>query len=191
MPREGLRLSVHHRAFVYGSSALLFLTGAAWLVAHTWMRVEGDFGDMPHPLERWSLQAHGAVAMLFLMALGSLVRGHIRAGWRAKRSRLSGATMVAASAALVVSGWCLYYVGNEEARALISQLHWLLGLAGPIIIVAHVLGRGGAAVSSAQAQRNIRDAREPDSRDSSREREWSASSRPAASSSQSPACTAS
>ena len=170
---------------------MLFLTGAAWLVAHTWLHVEGEFGDMPHPLERWSLQAHGAIAMLFLMALGSLIRGHIRAGWRAKRSRLSGATMVAASAALIVSGWCLYYVGNEEARALISQAHWLLGLAGPIIIGAHVLGRRSVAVSSAAAPRNIRDAREPDSRDSSREREWSASSHPAASSSQNPACTAS
>ena len=191
MPREGLRLTLLHRTLVYGSSALLFLSGAAWLVAHTWMRVEGEFCDMPHPLERWSLQAHGAVAMLFLMALGSLVRGHISAGWRSKRSRLSGTTMVAASATLVVSGWCLYYVGNEDARALVSQVHWLLGLAGPIIIGAHVLGRRSGAVSSAEAQRNIRDAREPDSRDSSRAREWSASSRPAASSSQSPACTAS
>jgi len=191
VPREGLRLTLRHRAFVYGSSALLFLTGAAWLIAHTRMRVEGEFGDMPHPLERWSLQVHGAVAMLFLMALGSLVRGHIRAGWKAKRSRLSGTTMVAASTALIVSGWCLYYVGNEAARALISQAHWILGLAGPIIIGAHVLGRRSVAVSSAEAQRNIRDAREPDNRDSSREREWSASSHPAASSSQSPACTAS
>ena len=191
MPRDGVRLTSRHRLFVYGSSALLFLTGTAWLVAHAWMRVDGEFGDMPHPLERWSLQAHGAVAMLFLMALGSLVRGHIPAGWRSKRSRLSGATMVAASATLIVSGWCLYYVGDDEVRAFTSQVHWLLGLAGPIIVGAHVLGRRSAAVSSAEAQRNTRDAREPDSRDSSREREWSASSRPAASSSQSPACTAS
>ena len=190
MPRDGVRLTPRHRLFVYGSSALLFLTGAAWLVAHTWMRVEGEFGDMPHPLERWSRQAHGALAMLFLMALGSLVRGHIRAGWRSKRSRLSGATMVAASATLIVSGWCLYYVGDEDVRAFTSQVHWLLGLAGPIIIGAHVLGRR-SAVNSAEAPRNIRDERAPDSRDSSREREWSASSRPAASSSQSPACTAS
>lgn len=191
MPRESVRLTRRHRAFVYLSSALLFLSGAAWVVAHTWMRVEGEFGDMPHPLERWSLQLHGAVAMLFLITLGSLVRGHILVGWSAKRSRLSGTTMVAAGAALMVSGWCLYYVGNEAARLLISQVHRVIGLAGPIMIGAHVLGRRNVAVSSAAARRNIPDAPEPDSRDASPAREWSASSRPAASSSQSPACTAS
>jgi hypothetical protein len=188
--REGARLTRRHRAFVYLSCAVLFLSGAAWVVAHTWMRLEGEFGDMPHPLERWSLQLHGAVAMLFLITLGSLIRGHILVGWNAKRSRLSGTTMVAAGVALMVSGWCLYYVGNEEARPLISQVHWVIGLAGPIMIGAHVLGRRSAAVSSA-ARRNIPDAPEPDNRDSSPAREWSASSRPEASSSQSPACTAS
>jgi len=54
---------------------------------------------------------------------------------------------------------------------------------------AVMLGR--TAVSCAEASRNSRDARERDSRDSSPAREWSASSRPEASSSQSRACTAS
>ena len=192
MSREGLRLTPWHRAFLYGVSLLTFATGASWLIAHTWMRIAGEFGEAPHPLEHWSLQLQGAVAMLFLMTFGSLVRGHILAGWRTKRSRLSGTTMVTASVALIASGWCLYYVGDEEARSLISQVHWVIGLAGPIVIGTHVLRRQNGSVSSATpARRNILDARERGSRDSSSEREWSANSHPAASSSQSPACTAS
>ena len=81
MPREGLRLTPRHQVFVYGASALTFVTGAAWLVAHNWMRIQGEFGDMPHPLERWSLQLHGAFAMIFLLTLGSLIRGHNELLW--------------------------------------------------------------------------------------------------------------
>lgn len=191
MQREGVRMTLWHRAFVYSASALTFLTGAAWLIAHTWMRIEGEFGDLPHPLERSSLLLHGAFAMLFLMTFGSLVRGHIRAGWKSGRSRLSGTTMIVTSGLLIVSGWCLYYVGDDAVRSLISGLHWVVGLAGPLIVVAHVRGRRSAGVSSAGARRSIRAGREPGSCDSSPAREWSASSRPAASSSRSPACTAS
>ena len=190
MRRDAVTLTPRHRAIVYGCCALLFVTGAAWLVAHTWMTVDGEFGAEPHPLERWSLRLHGAGAMLFLVALGSLVRGHMPAGWKTNRSRPSGVTLVATSIILVVSGWCLYYVGNETARALISQIHWGLGLAGPVIIGLHVLGRRRAALKSAAASQSIPASRAQRSRDSLSGRESSSSSRPAASSSQSPACTA-
>ena len=190
MLREGIRLSARQRAVLYGCCTLLFLTGVAWLVAHTWMRADGEFGESPHPLEHWSLQLHGAGAMLFLMAIGSLIRGHMRIGWKTNRSRISGATMVASSSVLVVTGWGLYYVGSEAARTFISQLHWGVGLAGPLIIAVHVLGRRRAGISS-EEPRNSRDASAPGSRDSSPERGAPSSSRPAAARSSTPACTAS
>lgn len=190
MLREGIGLSGRQRAILYGCCALLFLTGVAWLVAHTWMRTDGEFGETPHPLEHWSLQLHGAGAMLFLMALGSLVRGHMRIGWKTQRSRPSGVTMVAASVALVATGWCLYYVGNEAARTFISQLHWGLGLAGPVVIGVHVLGRRRGAISS-EGLRSTRGASGPGTRDASPGRGPSSSSHPAAARSSTPACTAS
>ena len=60
MLREGLRLSRRHQAWLHGASALLFTTGALWLVFHHYVRVPGEFGSEPHPLESWWLKLHGA-----------------------------------------------------------------------------------------------------------------------------------
>jgi hypothetical protein len=142
MLREGLRLSRRHQSLVYWSAATLFATGALWLWYHYLVRYEGEFGVVAHPLEQWWLKAHGAAAMVFLMALGSLARGHIRVGWKMGQSRGSGGTLLGASLVLIGSGWALYYVGGETLRPLISIVHWTIGLVSPAFIVIHVtLGR--------------------------------------------------
>jgi len=137
--REGVRLSRRHRALLYWCVTLLFVTGVLWLAFHYLVRVEGELGEVRHPLEPWWLKLHGAAAMIFLMILGSLARGHIRMGWKARRNRRSGATLAAVSAVLIVTGWALYYVGSESARPWISAAHWGLGLFVPLFTITHVV----------------------------------------------------
>src|SRR5262245_52468931 len=97
---------------VYGISLGLWFTGAAWLLAHYLLVLEGPFGPDPHPLEFWSIAAHGAFGFASLWLVGLLWSVHIPAGWRSLRRRWSGSIMFGVSGFLILSGYLLYYVGN-------------------------------------------------------------------------------
>lgn len=133
------RLMPWQRVLVYGSGALMLLSGALWLLFHFALRVETEFGLRPHPLEYQWLRLHGASAMLGLVALGSLLPTHIKRAWEARKNRAAGAVMLALVAALVVSGYLLYYFASEGARGWISALHWGLGLAAAPALGWHVV----------------------------------------------------
>ena len=137
-----MRLTSRHRRWFYSASALLFASGAAWLLFRFVLRRPGEFGDLPHPGEPWSMRVHGGAAMLFLVVLGTLVRSHILHGWRLGRNRFSGVGMVAIMFLLTLTGYALYYAGGERLRPVISVMHWGLGLAVPAALLWHiVLGR--------------------------------------------------
>jgi hypothetical protein len=138
MLHEGMRLSRRHQRLLYASVAALFVSGVAWLVFHHFVHVNGDFGPTAHPLEPWCLKVHGAVALIFVAILGSLVRGHIRLGWRMGVNRPSGSTVLAANAFLIASGWALYYIGGEPLRAWTSVGHWVVGVVLPAVIAVHI-----------------------------------------------------
>ena len=139
MKREGMRLTGRHRLWFYGASALLFASGAAWLLFRYALRLPGEFEDLPHPGEPWSMRVHGGAAMLFLLMLGTLVRSHIVHGWRLGQNRFSGGAMVAIMVLLTLTGYALYYAGGERIRPVISVLHWAIGLALPAALLWHIL----------------------------------------------------
>jgi hypothetical protein len=155
MPREGLRLSRRHQAWLHGVAAALFVTGVLWLVFHHYVRVAGEFGDEPHTLEPWWLKLHGAAAMGFLVLFGTVLRGHIPIGWRARRNRTSGSGLVGLNVVLIATGWALYYVAGETARPIVSAIHWGLGLGLPFILLVHA--RKGLALRLAARRRRRRD----------------------------------
>lgn len=141
-----MRLSVRHRRWVYWSAALLFGSGALWLVCHYFLQREGEFGPAAHPLEHWSLRAHGAAAMLALVLVGSLLPIHVRRAWHQRRNLLAGALLGGVVLLLTLSGYALYYFGGEEARSALSLLHWGIGLGAPVLLLWHV--RSGHAASA-------------------------------------------
>lgn len=121
-------LSLVHRRCAYAVLLLLFGTGLAHWLLHGWFQRQGDFGPEPNPLEPWMLRLHGAAAMLGLAVLGSLASIHIHRFWRLRRNRSAGGLFLAAALLLVLSGYALYYVGGEQARAFSRQLHIVVGL---------------------------------------------------------------
>ncbi|MEO8630420.1 MAG: hypothetical protein ABI612_20325 [Betaproteobacteria bacterium] len=133
-----MRLSHGHIRWVYWSCALLFSTGALWLVFHYFLQLHGEYGDRPHPLEIWCLRLHGGAAMIVLIVLGSLLPIHIRRGWHQRKNIPAGVTLTTLAVVLIASGYALYYFGGEEARAAISAAHWLIGLTTPLVIVWHI-----------------------------------------------------
>lgn len=137
-----LRIERWHRRAIYASFAALVLSGALWLVARYWLRPVGEFGETIHPMEPWAMKAHGAAAMLMLFFLGSLMNAHIRRALKAGRNMVTGLAMIAAMLALIVSGFGLYYLTDEGSRPGWSVLHWVVGLGGAVLFIAHVmLGR--------------------------------------------------
>lgn len=123
---------------VYVSFAVLLLTGAAWLILHTWVRTQGEFGPEPHPAEHWMLIIHAIGAYSFLVVLGALIPVHVPLGWRQKRNRFTGVTVASLCALLALTALALYYVGADIPRHWASVVHWAVGLAAVPVLVVHV-----------------------------------------------------
>jgi hypothetical protein len=46
--------------------------------------------------------------------------------------------VVAVLAALAVTGYALYYIAGEQSRPVRSSAHWIIGLAFPMLLIAHI-----------------------------------------------------
>jgi hypothetical protein len=140
MPPNGIKLSVLHRWTLYAVFAVLFVTGLAWFVLEDVLAGFGyDDGLAAHPIAPLLLSIHGAAAMLALLVLGSLVPQHIKWAWSGRMNRLTGAVLVGTQALFVLSGYALYYAGNENLRAYASDLHLVFGLGFPLILAGHIV----------------------------------------------------
>ena len=128
------RLPARRELAVYVVLGALWITGAVWLLLRYFMRPTGEFGEMPHPLEPWTMRLHGLAAFAVLWLLGQLWIVHIVPSWRSHR-RSTGILLSAIMGALIVTGYLLYYAGDGGPRAWISVAHWAIGLAlvGPLL----------------------------------------------------------
>lgn len=133
------RLSRRHERYLYLTSVLLLLSGVGWLVGRYLLRGDGALGEVPHPSELWWLRLHGAAVIVFLAVFGALMPGHVVQNWRQRINRYSGVAVVIVVALLALSGYGLYYVVDDRQRALISVMHWVVGLAASGVLVLHVL----------------------------------------------------
>ena len=122
---------------LYAAFAVLFITGAGWLLADEMK--EGAAGEGWQSAAAWLLMTHGGTAMAALLLLGALVPLHVRRGWLARRNRTSGTVMVAINAAFILTAFGLYYSGSETLRPWASRLHIAIGLFIPILFVVHIL----------------------------------------------------
>jgi hypothetical protein len=143
---ERVRLGTQSRRALYAILLALIASGAWWLALH--FSETGAQGDELARLgqQAWALKAHGAAALVTLVAVGAMLATHSRAGWRLRRNRASGTLVVAFLCLLTISGYALYYLVDDQSRPPVSLLHWGLGLAALPLLVAHiVLGRRSRA----------------------------------------------
>jgi hypothetical protein len=131
MKRSKLRLNLFSEFFVYLIFGILLVTGVAWMV----FQARLDEGNQVSSL---MLKLHGGAAMVSLILLGALIN-HMRKGWKSRKNRASGLTLVLAILILIVTGYGLYYAGDEQLRSLISQWHTWIGLGIGLLLPAHVL----------------------------------------------------
>jgi len=139
---ERTALGTWHRRWLYAALAFAWTTGALWVFAHFALGTGPD-GER-HPLEAWALKLHGAGAFAFLVALGSMFAQHIPRAWYLRRNIASGVSALIVAAFLIATGYALYYFALEDAHAIVSTLHWSVGLAAIALFWAHVaIGRRG------------------------------------------------
>jgi hypothetical protein len=133
MHRSIFRLSRPLKAVVYLSFLALLVTGVVFLYAQP--RIEEEAWEK---VPRQMLKIHGGAAMIALMVLGA-VSLHVKRGWKAKKNRLSGVLLLAVNAFLIVTGYGLYYAGDEAWREWMSRWHGWIGLGTFVLLPAHVL----------------------------------------------------
>jgi hypothetical protein len=133
-----MRLAASLRYSLYAVTAVVFASGIAWLAA----RYVPVRRALPEGLASASMRVHGGAAMALLVLIGGAVALHTTNGWRERKNRASSVALSSVLIAITVTGYLLYYLGDESWRATASLVHWWLGLALPFLLAGHAwLGR--------------------------------------------------
>ena len=130
-------LEPRFRASLYVILAVLFATGAAWLVAD--QSKDTANGELWQQIAANLLMVHGGTAMLALLCLGALGPVHIRRSWRSNKNRVTGTVMVTLNSILILTAFGLYYAGSDSLRPWISNIHLAVGFGLPVLLLTHVL----------------------------------------------------
>jgi hypothetical protein len=139
--KRRLQLNRRHRLILYSLSLILLLSGAGWAWSHH-LDTTGALDELGRRWKPRLLQAHGFAAMGFVLLLGTLLPGHVRRAWHARKNRANGGFFLGAVALLTLSGYALYYLGDEIARNTFAQFHLWLGLISPLLLILHIrIGR--------------------------------------------------
>ena len=133
---ESIRLKRLQRCFLYTVLALLFFSGVAWAY---WNYLVASPGDPEMSAKAWAMKIHGAAAMAVLVLIGMLLNAHVKFAWRARRNRTNGSVFLGAFAILTITGYGLYYAGDERLRAWTSWIHLAIGLVLPILLLIHII----------------------------------------------------
>ena len=129
-----MRLGFWQRTAVLAAVAMVSLTGISWFVLHD--VIAGDWIDTTQLL----LTLHGVSAYALLVAIGSLLPLHVRAGWLRRRNILTGVTVTAIMAILSVTALMLYY-GGEQTQSAAKWVHLAFGFGCVILFPAHAFLR--------------------------------------------------
>jgi cytochrome c biogenesis protein CcdA len=122
---SALQLDRRLRWSLYAAFALLFATGAAWLLADQ-LKDSAD-GEFWQATIANVLMVHGGVAMLTLLLLGALFPIHIARAWRGRLNRVSGSIMVICNAVLILTAFARrgsnrFYRSNSGSLAMLAAM---------------------------------------------------------------------
>jgi hypothetical protein len=131
-----IRLPLALRLVLYAVLGFLFVSGAVWAYFNYLTAASGETAGQ---WKSWSLQVHGGAAMATLLLIGMLLSTHSRFAWRARRNRINGIVLLTVLGILILTGYFLYYAGNESLRAWSSWIHIGVGFLLPASLLLHVI----------------------------------------------------
>ena len=132
-----MRMPRRRRFAVYLIVGALWLTGCLWLYLDEFRAQHDQFGATPHPLESPMLLLHGILAILSMYLFGWISARHILRWWSGGLRRLSGGTLTAALVVLVVSGFALFFLVDDQLQHSAALIHDVLGLAVTVFAIQH------------------------------------------------------
>lgn len=132
-PRLG-RMPRWQRWFTVLTFIICSVSGIAFLLGHEYHLHRSVLGA--HSV----LVLHGVASALVLIAFGTVMPFHIKAGLQAKQNVVSGVFQSVLLLGLVVSALLLYY-GPAEWREGSKLTHWVMGLVFFCIFVIHIVRR--------------------------------------------------
>jgi len=122
------------RWFTIFTLIICSISGIAFLMGHEFQLSRQTLGD--HSV----LALHGITSALTLIAFGTVLPFHIKAGLKAWENLISGISQLLFLAILVITALLLYY-GPEELHDGSKLVHWVLGLVFFIIFAFHISNR--------------------------------------------------
>ena len=133
------RLPRWHRRIIYGLTAVLVLSGLAWLVVVYLLAPPGEPTPAPHRLAGPLLIAHGIAAYAALFAYALVGHAHMRTGWRVPALRSAAFWLCAIVASLASTGLGLYYVATEGVVSFVRWAHVAAGVLLPWLLGLHIV----------------------------------------------------
>jgi hypothetical protein len=124
------------RVALYSIGALLWLSGALWLLLHYLLPQSTPFGPLPNPWEAPLMRVHGLVAVGGVFLIGWMTAAHVATRWTSDRKRRSGLALGSAALLLVCSGYALYYSTGAPYDAA-ALAHEVVGAFAPLAAFAH------------------------------------------------------
>lgn len=140
--RASLRLGRRHRIAVDAALATILVTGVLWLALDPGDSAEAISAGARRVLKT-DAALHALAGLLSMVALGTLWSVHIRRAWRSGRNRVGGSATFAAFVAMAATGWALGYAGGAVPHDTIAHIHWIGGLVGTAVYLAHRLRGAG------------------------------------------------
>jgi hypothetical protein len=134
---DTLRMPAGSRLAVYLVLGALWLSGCVWLLLDEFFESRGPFGVSPHPWEGAILALHGILAIISTFLFGWLTARHVLARWPGRLRRLSGATLAMFFALLTLSGFALFFIGDDRWQRLSAVAHDALGLGVLVFAIQH------------------------------------------------------
>ncbi len=82
---------------------------------------------------------HFAIAIIFLMLVGSLTSIHMRSGWKRKQNVKSGVVTLIFLSLVSLSGIGTLYIGDPDSLTMNNIIHVVTGLIISCLIIFHTL----------------------------------------------------
>ena len=136
---SSLAPSLELKFLFYASLLVMAASGITWLILDNFFQLQTAIGPQKHPWQSIVLSVHGFASYFFALLLGFMISQHVIQAWAAKRYRLSGNLIIAASSFLTVTGATFLFFSIGDYESIVTWIHVGAGLTLLISVAAHAL----------------------------------------------------
>ncbi len=139
MKKDDIRLDQETKIWFYCIFSALFFSGILWLVIHYFYNGQIEFDSPSAAWQPMLMKIHGATAMGALVILGVLIPAHMQRGWKQRRNLFAASILIGLCVVMILSGYGLYYCGDDQLRSWVSGVHSAAGCLLPFILLWHIV----------------------------------------------------